>query len=441
MGTLSYAEFSARLQQQVRAKRVPLHGTIEVTRRCPLTCAHCYNNLPMGDQDARRSELTYEEHCRILDEIVEAGCLWLLFTGGEIFARRDFLDIYTYAKKKGLLITLFTNGTLITPKVADYLVQWRPFSIEITLYGRTKRTYEQLTGIPGSYEKCMRGIRLLMERGLPLKLKTVAVTINQHEIQEMKRFAEEELGLEFKFDAMMSPRIDCSQSPLAVRLTPEEVVALDLQDPKRVAEWKGFAKRFQGPMHAPEQNPEVYHCGGGIDSFAIDPQGKMSICVLSHFDSYDLRKGSFRDGWEGFLLSVRRKKITMLTKCSACQIKAVCGMCPANGELENGQPEKPVDFLCQVAHLRAHVIGFPVPPHGNCEYCEGGRGYASLMRSAESLRDGSWMQADFDHPSEVLPILQSRSESAGCATGGCSSCGMAGAPERIEEVQAELRVE
>ncbi|GAG51750.1 unnamed protein product, partial [marine sediment metagenome] len=71
----------------------------------------------MSDKEARRNELTYDEHCRILDEITAAGCLWLLYTGGEIFARKDFLDIYTYAKQKGLIISLFSNGTLITPEV------------------------------------------------------------------------------------------------------------------------------------------------------------------------------------------------------------------------------------------------------------------------------------------------------------------------------------
>ena len=53
----------------------------------------------------------------------------------------------------------------------------------------------------------------------------------------MQRFAEEELGVEFKFDSMINPRIDCSQSPLEVRLSPEECVALDLEDPKRSDEW------------------------------------------------------------------------------------------------------------------------------------------------------------------------------------------------------------
>src|SRR3954469_22120863 len=132
MDTLSYGAFSEQYQSRWSEQRVPLNGTIEVTRRCPLTCLHCYNNLPVADAEARRRELDYDEHCRLLDELAEAGCLWLLYTGGEIFARRDFLDIYTYAKKKGFLITLFTNGTMITERIADYLAEWRPFAIEIT---------------------------------------------------------------------------------------------------------------------------------------------------------------------------------------------------------------------------------------------------------------------------------------------------------------------
>jgi radical SAM protein with 4Fe4S-binding SPASM domain len=352
------------------AQRVPSTGVIEVTRRCPLKCVHCYNRLPFSDQEAKSNELSYEEHCRLIDEITEAGCLWLLYTGGEIFARKDFLEIYTYAKKKGLLITLFTNGILITPEIANTLAEWRPFSIEISLYGCTPRTYEQVTGVKGSFERVMRGVHLLRERGLPLKLKTVVMSMNKYEIWETKRFVEEELGLAFTFDAMINPCIDCSKKPLAVRLSPEEVVAFDVRDPKRMAEWRRFAEKFNGPAHPPERLDELYHCGGGMNSFAIDPCGKLRICVLSCKDAYDIRKGSFRDGWENFLFQERFKKISRITKCTSCEIKAMCGMCPANGELENRDAEEPVDFLCHVAHLRAKALGMPVKPHGDCKYCE-----------------------------------------------------------------------
>ncbi len=421
-----YTDFSMNVHQKVGGARAPLSATIELTLRCPLTCAHCYNNLPMGDREARSGELSYEEHCRILDDITEAGCFWLLYTGGEIFARKDFLDIYTYAKQKGLLITLFTNGTLITPEIADYLVEWRPFSIEITLYGRTRETYEKLTGIPGSYDRCMRGIQLLIERNLPLELKAVAVSITKHEIWEMKRWVEEDSGLKFKFDAMINPRIDCSHSPLATRLNPAEVVALDLKDPKRKAEWVKHTQASIDRVHLWADSEDVYHCGGGVQSFAIDPSGKMSICVLSHFDTYDLRTGSFQEGWDGFLSQVRHKKRTRLTKCVACGLKEMCGMCPANGELENGDPEAPVDFLCHVAHLRAHAVGLQVPPHGDCEYCQDGANYEDLMQSLAAVEEGSAARELAFIKNEQafsLPILTEETVSGGssCSGGGCSS--------------------
>ena len=180
MESCGYGEFSLGLHQRLVQRRVPLDGTIELTYRCPLQCSFCYSRVPTNDATARPQELSFEEHRRILDEIAGAGCLWLLYTGGEVFAREDFLDIYTYSKKKGLLVTIFTNGTLITPQTADRLAKWVPFSIEVTIYGITRKTYERITGVPGSFESCLRGIQLLKERNLPLKIKTMAVSANRH---------------------------------------------------------------------------------------------------------------------------------------------------------------------------------------------------------------------------------------------------------------------
>jgi radical SAM protein with 4Fe4S-binding SPASM domain len=419
MNSGSYTELSRTLHQP--GGRTPLEVSIEMTHRCPLECQHCYNNLAMGDMDARKRELSKEEYFRILDEITEMGCFWLLFTGGEIFARKDFLEIYTYAKKKGLLITLFTNGNLINEKIADYLREWPPFAIEITLYGRTKETYETLTQIPGSYDRCMRGIELLRSRGLPLKLKTVATTINKHEVLSMRSFVKEDLGLEFKFDSLMNPRIDCSRSPLAVRLSPEEVVALDLHFPDSRAEYRRFAEQgIQSPPPAREQGT-THICGGGVSSFAIDPYGQMSICVLSHQESYDLRRGSVKEGWERFLLEVRTRKRSVMTKCVECHLRNLCGMCPANGQLENGDSESPVEFLCEVAHLRAMALGYEVPAHGDCAFCHGGAHYEDARQSAQRITSheinvGEWISQDH----VLLPILQQReSVSSGC--GSCSA--------------------
>ena len=423
MKVLDYGTFSQAFQERQASECLPLSGAVEVTRRCPLACLHCYNNLPMGDAQACGLELGYDQHCRLLDEMADAGCLWLLYTGGEIFARGDFLDIYTYAKRKGFLITLFTNGTLITERVAEHLVALRPFAIEITLYGRTKATYERLTGIPGSFERCMGGIRLLKERGLPLALKTVAVSVNRHELRDMQRFAEEEIGVEFKSDSMINPRLNCSQSALDVRLTPEESVAIDLEDPRRSDEWIRFADHVRRALEASPPQDTVYQCGGGVNSFAVDPYGGMSICVLSETHKYDLRTGSFREGWEGFLRQQRVRKVTRPTKCVACTLKSACGMCPANGELENGDPEAPVDYLCHSAHLRAHALGLAITPHGACEYCAGGSRHAAIVESASRLRQNA--EAIVRHEgSHTVDGQRLPHVVDGPAANGCSSCGV-----------------
>ena len=410
----SYANFSRLVHEEVNPKRIPVNGTIEVTNRCPLDCAHCYNNLPMHDPSARRAEMSLQEHQRLLDELAELGCLWLLYSGGEIFARADFLEIYRYAIHRGFLVTLFTNGTLITERVADALAELPPFCIEITLYGRTRKTYEALTGVPGSWARCMRGIHLLLERRLPLKLKTVAVSINRHEIGEMRQFAQE-LGCEFKFDPMINPRIDCSSSPLAVRLTPEEIVMLDLQTPERVAEWRRLAIDHAPAPPPDDETPQVYDCGGGVSSFAVDPFGDLSICVLSHVDRYNVRTGTFKEGWEKDLARVRDRRITRRTKCTNCALKSLCGSCAANGELENGDAEAPVDFLCRTAHLRAEVFGVDVRPHGECEYCREGSNRAEIDEMAERVRANGVELAPLNL--DELPIPASH-----CASGGCSGC-------------------
>lgn len=349
----SYSEFSKRLHDKVVSRRIPITGSIEVTARCNLRCAHCYINLPAGDRDALESELSRQELFNILDQIVDEGCLWLLITGGEPLIRPDFLDIYTYAKQKGMFITLFTNGTTITGRIADHLAEWPPFAVEITLYGRTRETYEQVTGVPGSYERCMWGIELLLERKLPLKLKSMALTLNKHEIWDIKEYAEG-LGVQFRFDPVLNMRVDGDKKPAKYRISPGEAVQLDLADERRVRDWREFCDKFWGPPPNPKY---LYQCGAGVGTFHIDPYGQLSACIMSRVPSYDLRQGTFHKGWYEFIPQVRARKWMRETPCQHCELFPLCGQCPGFAQMETGDQETHVEYLCQIAHLRAEALG------------------------------------------------------------------------------------
>ena len=344
---VTYSSFSEDIHERVTEERIPTDGTIELTYRCNLKCAHCYCS-----HDPIKPEMKYGEICRILDEVEEAGCLWLLLTGGEPLIRPDFTDIYTYAVRKGILVTLFTNGTLITPSIADHLRDYRPFSIEITLYGATAETYEAVTGVRGSFEQCMNGIRLLLERGLPVKLKAMIMTLNKHELPMMKQYADK-LGLEFRFDPAISPKLDGSKATISLRISPEEIVELDLADDKRLKEWRSFCDKFWNSSY----RDELFTCGGGRNTFHINPYGELKFCEMVMDYSYDLRNKPFKTGWYDFIPSVRAMKRTRDNRCKDCDVIPICDQCPGWALLEHNDPETPVDFLCEIAHIRAEAFG------------------------------------------------------------------------------------
>jgi len=344
---LSYSQFGENLLNRIAGKRVPLSGSLELTFRCNLRCQHCYvsyghNGIP-GQQELSASEIQ-----RIIDEVVDAGCLWFLITGGEPLVRRDFLDIYAYAKRKGLIVSLFTNGTLITPRIADYLAEWPPFRVEITLYGATQETYERVTGIPGSYARCMRGIELLLERGLPLRLKTILMTLNQHELHDMQAFADS-LGVDFRYDPMINAGLDGEGKPKSLRVPPEDIVQLDLEDRRRAEELQSLIQRTKGyKIHG----DNLYACGAGQRSFHIDPYGQLCLCMMVRYASYDLRNGPFQVGWREFFPQVLSQTIDGNYACQQCELRPLCGQCPGWSFIEHGETQKPVDYLCRIAHLR-----------------------------------------------------------------------------------------
>lgn len=348
---ISYNNWSLALHNRVLDKRIPISGSLELTFRCNNNCIHCYCNIPANDRAEMSKEMDTFMINRILGQIADEGCLWLMITGGEPLLRPDFKEIYLYAKKKGILITLFTNGTLIDEKMADFLADWMPYSIEITLYGASEKTYEDVTRIHGSYKKCMKGIELLLERKIPLELKTMAIRQNVHELSVMKKYAED-LGLKFRFDPIINARLDMCKNTQSTRINVEDVVRLDLEDEKRLKEWKEFCEKYI----IPPDSDKLYTCGAGVGSFHIDPYGNLTICIMARKDKYNLRVGRFRDGWYNFIKGLRDKPQSMDNRCSSCELMSLCGQCPGWSQLEHGDDESPVDYLCEIAHRRAEAF-------------------------------------------------------------------------------------
>jgi radical SAM protein with 4Fe4S-binding SPASM domain len=351
--TIGFEELTRRIVHGNVRERVPLQGSMELTYRCNLACAHCWVNLPSGDRSARARELTVAEIHRITDEIVDAGCLWFLLTGGEVFLRPDFFEIYRYMKRKGLLVVLYTNGTTITERVADQLAEYPPTRVEISLYGVTPETYRAMTG-HDALDRCLRGIRRLLDRGINLDLKSVVTTANYDEFLAIREYARREFGIGFRYDPNINFRKVEGRdgaAPARVRVSPARIVALDLAID---AEQGDLRAQFQ--TASPLRSEHVFSCGAGINTFHVDPYGRLSSCMMVPSIGYDLRQGSFAEGWASLLERIVNRRKTRTVRCDTCAIAGTCDSCPGWGELEHGDLEAPVDYLCEISHRRANAL-------------------------------------------------------------------------------------
>ena len=351
-------------------RRLPVQGTLETTFRCNLSCVHCYVNEPASSTAVHQRELTLDELRHVVDEAVEAGCLHLLITGGEALLRPDFPELYLYAVRQGLRVTVFTNGTLVTEAIADLFAAYPPHSVEVSLYGMTRETYERVTGVPGSYDKCRLGIERLRARGVNLLLKTMALTWNAHEVEAMRDFAEG-MGLRFKHDALVNARVDCGANRRGeLQLGAAQAVQLQLSRPAALSAFRRVCDEALAPeVSARAPSEDVYTCGAGRSTFTVDPYGQLQMCQLSRKASYDLRQGSFQDGWTRVFPALRARKWQKNSVCRSCSLLPLCGNCPGAAELEHGDVEAVVERFCEITHLQAFTARGAVDGHRSDAGC------------------------------------------------------------------------
>jgi radical SAM protein with 4Fe4S-binding SPASM domain len=345
-------EYLAEFRRRTVQRRVPLSGGINLTNRCNLGCVHCYirNYVPESASDGGLFELKTERILPILDDAAAAGCLFFLITGGEPLLHPDFPVVYRHARELGMLVTVFTNGTLLDESHIGLFSDLPPRHLEITLYGATEETYESVTGVAGSYAACHRGLQLLAEAGLVFKLKAMLLTLNQHELQDMERQAKE-CAVSFRFDSYVVPALGGDRGPLKYRVDPQEAVDAEMSDPERREDWVEYVET-RGP---PPQNEHLYKCGTGITSFHIDAFGRLQPCLMVTQPSVDLTHVGFETAWRR-LAEVRDIEAPDNLPCGKCPDLQYCGYCPPALELENSLHVDADSFVCRLGQCRREAV-------------------------------------------------------------------------------------
>jgi radical SAM protein with 4Fe4S-binding SPASM domain len=334
--TQDYKDFSKRIHRIAQKKRFPSHAMFELTYRCNFKCVHCY----ITDEHKKSTpadELNTNEIFNILEQLRDIGCFFLGFTGGEIFLRHDILDIVKHARQLGFAVILLTNGSFIDKETADEIKRLRLNKVEITVHAMNKKIFDKITQSPGSADKVFNTIDILHKRNVPLGIKCCGMQENKDEVAKVSRFARK-LNAIYRFSTELTPRQDCSKSPLKQSLPLHEAYILhricypemhNKYDKKgKLRKRAGFKKR---------NLKRVFNCSAGHTDLTISPFGELKTCIYVSYPKYKILNGSLSEGWDKAKYFVDRLKPPDDWVCRSCDLIDYCSWCPALGYLEDGE--------------------------------------------------------------------------------------------------------
>ncbi|MGA9189820.1 MAG: radical SAM protein [Methanosarcina sp.] len=329
--------------------RLPLRGNLDITYRCNNNCLHCWLRVPPGGPE-RQSELSTDEIKIIVDEARKLGCREWAISGGEPMLRPDFPEIFDYITRKSGSYSINTNGTFITPEIAELMK--RKGRKMIALYGATSEVHDHVTRNPGSFQATMRGFELLQEAEAEFIVQLIPMKDNYHQFKEMVKLAKS-LSSRWRIGAawlFLSAEGDPKRNEeiKLQRLDPREVIELDKPQ-------LSYEESEQEDFSCPSQDDSLFaSCIYHRRDFHIDPYGNMGFCSFIKDPSlrYDLRKGSFMECWEIFIPALKDKVKggqEYRDNCGSCDLKNECRWCPVYSYLEHRRFSAPVEYLCQVA--------------------------------------------------------------------------------------------
>lgn len=335
-----------------RETRTPVNGSMELLPLCNMNCDMCYVRLSREEMECQGRLRTVDEWLDIGRQMQKSGVLFLLLTGGEPLLYPDFRRLYLGLKELGMVLTINTNGTLIDEEMAEFLGKHKPRRVNITLYGMDEKAYGSLCHYPGGFERTLRGIRLLRENGVDVKVGGSLTKANQKDLARLLDM-EEELGVPVRIDTYMLPATREREKPFCqqARLEPEEAAKARIYALKRELEPELFASYAAQSVwiadnpKPTEELPVPMACMAGKCSFTINWQGEMRPCVILSQPAVSVFEVGFNNAWQ--YLVEETGKIFLNAACSVCTVRHLCHTCAASALLETGSYDGVPDYMCR----------------------------------------------------------------------------------------------
>lgn len=365
---INYGELTHWLGLKSRKLKIPFSGTFELTPRCNMNCKMCYIRMTEKEMEKIGRELTADEWIRIAEGAVAEGMTMVLLTGGEAMLHKEFKKFYLALRKMGVLISINTNGTMFNDEWLRFFRKYPPLKFNITIYGGSNETYQQLCGNPRGFDQFQYGVEMLQSCGVEVMLNCTITRQNMHDMENIFRFAREH-HLQVHTTTYNFPpvRKEGIEYPELSRMTPTEAAAARVY-----LNWEAVnnKERFltaarQTVEHVEQASSADAECGtvqgdkvlcaAGRSNFWITWDGRMLPCGMLTDISVPVQDKSFRQAWQQIVEET--EKITLALDCKNCKKKNICKPCAAKLKSESGKYDCRSEYLCQYQDEYIRLMG------------------------------------------------------------------------------------
>ena len=321
------------------------------TKKCNLFCKHCYRDS--GPDAESKNELSTDEGKKLIDEIKSAGFKILILSGGEPLLREDIFELASHASKSGLRPAIGSNGTLLTPEVAEKLIQSGISVVSISLDSLQCEYHDRFRNVKGAWEKAVFGIKNALIAGLRVQVNTTLTEKNFDQFDKIVDFVSN-LGVQALHPFFLVPTGRGKEIE-------EDILKMDkyFEMIRMVMEKQENSDLELKPTCAPQFVPIAKDIGistrfargciAVISYCCILPNGDVHICPYLPVKVGSVRDEPFNNIWaQSEIFGKLRSFGEYEGRCGKCSRIDICGGCRARAYYYNEGNFMSEDPWCKI---------------------------------------------------------------------------------------------
>ncbi|HSM05592.1 MAG TPA: radical SAM protein [Longimicrobiales bacterium] len=313
-----------------------------LTRRCNLTCAHCY--ISAGSWHAAADELPTADCLRILDQILDVNpSPVLILSGGEPLLRDDLETLAERAATVGATVVVGTNGTRLTDERVRSLMDAGVKGVAVSVDSLRPAYHDRFRHGQGALSDTLAAVDRLVRHGLDFVVQMSLTRGNRDELADLAAWSADRGAV--SFNAYFLVQTGRGEGMPGLEPEENEAVLRDLVALERTYRGRMMVRSKCQPqimrhvIEAGDDSPLLNYgtrCPCGVHYCRITPEGKVTPCPYSPVVAGDLNTADFGEIWRSSPVFTALRQGTLEGRCGRCEYRKVCGGCRARAYALNG---------------------------------------------------------------------------------------------------------